>query len=210
MNLHSPARALVVGAAALVLLAGCASADSGAGAPPAPPAGAPAADGPVLGQGMVLQKDDAAPVFCLGAVAESYPPQCSGPEIVGWDWGAVELTESASGVTWGTFAVVGDWDGERFEVLEDPIPLALYDPMAAEPDPRLDPANAGVGEESELLGIQEELAEQDAFEVLVSSVENGYLFVTVIHDDGSIQDYLDAEYGADRIAVVSALQPVGS
>ncbi len=66
-------------------------------------------------------------------------PQCSGPEIDGWDWTTIELKETASDVTWGAFAVIGFWDGERFEVTEPPIPLALYDPMPLDPDPRLDP-----------------------------------------------------------------------
>jgi hypothetical protein len=31
--------------------------------------------------------DTETPEVCLGPVAESYPPQCNGPELVGWEWG---------------------------------------------------------------------------------------------------------------------------
>lgn len=200
-------RALVVGAAILVTaLAGCATEQPGA-APDLPTSpGSPAADRYVIGQGTVLEIDGEDPVFCLGPVMESYPPQCDGPAIVGWDWEGIDIKESSNGVTWGTFAVVGEWDGAVFTVKETPIPLALYDPPAQDPDPRTDPENAGAGTEDELVAMQEDLHEFADFEVLTSYPDNGYLWVTVLYDDGSIQDYLDAVYGEDRVAVVSALR----
>jgi hypothetical protein len=90
--------ALVITASGIALLAGCAG-------PPAVTPGsdggatsdigvAIAAPGEVAGQGTVIQVGDTAPHLCLGPVAESYPPQCSGPEITGWDWDAVEGVES--------------------------------------------------------------------------------------------------------------------
>src|SRR5690554_552751 len=170
--------AVTLGAAAL-LLSGCAStagpddAVVGGGlqiTPGVPPA-AIAADGDVLGQGTVLQLEGEAASLCLGAVAESYPPQCAGPEIVGWDWAAVDGEESANSVTWGTYAVQGTWDGERFTVTEPPIMLALYDAMSI-PDPLRDPANAGETPEAELMAIQEELPKLGTVDFLSSGVEN--------------------------------------
>ncbi|WP_108719774.1 hypothetical protein [Miniimonas sp. S16] len=61
----------------------------------------------------LLQRDGADPVACLGGVLESYPPQCSGPVVIGLDWDDVADAEHASGVTWGTGWVVGTYDGER-------------------------------------------------------------------------------------------------
>lgn len=211
MTFTSPARpraALLLGAAALlVALAGCTTPQPGADTPDVPDSpGSPAADTNVIGQGTVLQVDGEDPVLCLGGVMESYPPQCEGPVVEGWDWNPIEIKESSGGVTWGTFAVVGSWDGEVFTLAEPPVPLALYDPPMQEPDPRTDPENAGAGDEDELLRIQEDLHDFVDFEVLTSYPENGYLWVTVIYDDGSIQEYFDAVYGADRIAVVSALR----
>jgi hypothetical protein len=192
-----------------LFLAGCGQPISGGGIdinPPMPPATIPAA-GEVLGQGTVLQLDGEPAEFCLGAVAESYPPQCSGPEIVGWDWATVDGAESASSVTWGTYAVQGTWDGERMTVTQPPIMLALYDPMMV-PDPFRDPANAGDTAEAELLRIQAEVHELDSLNSLYSGVENGYLFVSVIYDDGQVQDYFDELYGPDVVVVESALRPV--
>ncbi len=92
----------------------------------------PAAPGSVMGQGTVLQAGEALPRFCLGGVQESYPPQCTGPELLGWDWDQVQQSERASGVTWGTFAVTGTWNGIRFTPTTAPIPLSLYDAMPFE------------------------------------------------------------------------------
>lgn len=198
--------------AATLLLTGCAGAQFAGDSsgvdigPPSPPA-AIAADGEVLGQGTVLQLDGEPANFCLGGVAESYPPQCSGPEVVGWDWASVDGEESASGVTWGAYAVQGAWDGTQFTVTEPPIMLALYDPMMVV-DPHRDPANAGETAEAELLQIQTELHELGTVDLLSSGAENGYLFVSVVYDDGQVQRYFDELYGAEVIVVVSALRPV--
>ena len=75
------------------------------------------------GNGTVLD-DGRGPQLCLGGVAESYPPQCSGVPLAGWAWGAVEGEESAAGTTWGDFHVVGTYDGETFTVTEagPPVP----------------------------------------------------------------------------------------
>ena len=195
----------------LLMLAACAEPAGDAGDPDGlfgPPT-AIAADGEVFGQGVVLQSDGEAASLCLGAVAESYPPQCSGPEVVNWDWASVDGAESASGVTWGSYAVQGTWDGERFTVTQPPIMLALYDPMVV-PDPKRDPANAGTTSEAELLEIQEELHGLDGVEVLHSSPENGYLFVGIVYDDGQLQRYFDDLYGSDVVIVESALRPIDS
>jgi len=77
----------------------------------------------------VLEAPGAGPQLCLGGIAESLPPQCGGPGIVGWDWDAVDGEESASGTTWGTFHVVGTFLDGTFTVTEPPGP----------PDPALSP-----------------------------------------------------------------------
>lgn len=49
--------------------------------------------------------------LCLGGVAESYPPQCSGPKLAGWDWSDVTgQYEEASGTRWGSFILTGTYD----------------------------------------------------------------------------------------------------
>ena len=180
-----------------VVLAGCAS--------PAPPGSdvPQPNDAPVLGQGTVLQKGDDPAQFCLGGVMESYPPQCSGPELVGWNWDAVEGEESANGVTWGAYAVWGTWNGTSLTVTES-IMFALFDPMPVD-DPFLHEANAGGSDESTLLGIQDGIADDAPVQVLSSYPQNGYLFVTVLYDDGAVQAWADRTYGTDVVQVRSAL-----
>lgn len=188
---------------AVLALGGCATPSSPGGQPPS----GIAAEGEVLGQGTVLQVDDAAPMFCLGGVLQSYPPQCDGPEIIGWDWDSVDGAETASGVTWGGYALQGTWDGERFTLTQPAMLLALYDPMPFE-DPYADPENAGTTEESRLLEIQQEVIADPELRPLESGPRNGYLFATYLHDNGDIQRYLDDRYGPDVVHVVSALRPI--
>jgi hypothetical protein len=61
---------------------------------------------------LVLESPEHRPQLCRD-VATSYPPQCGGPDVVGWNWEAVEGEESASGTTWGSYRVVGTWDAQR-------------------------------------------------------------------------------------------------
>lgn len=199
------AGALLLGLCACAQPAGSASADhepqDGSTAP------APAAPGLVTAVATVLQENDDPPELCLGGVAESFPPQCGGPEITGWDWNAVEA-DSAQGTIWGEYTVKGTWDGETFRLTE--AASAPTDPTALADDPRLDPDNAGaVGRdlsESETQELQDEVLTD--LGGLGGWSENGYVWVTVAYDDGSIQSYADDTYGADRVAVQSALRDV--
>ncbi|MGF1662177.1 MAG: hypothetical protein ACFCVG_06855 [Kineosporiaceae bacterium] len=75
----------------------------------------------------VLDDGAAGPQLCAGGVQESYPPQCAGPPVAGWDWDAVDH-EAASGVRWGSYRLVGTWDGETFTVTEQATPPAPSEP----------------------------------------------------------------------------------
>lgn len=107
-----------------------------------PSAGAvptPVPDGEVRTSGLVTVLDTGeGPELCLGAVAESYPPQCGGPRLEDFDFGDVGA-EEASGVTWGQYAVTGTYDGTTFTVT-DAIPAALYDTVAKPEAGGLEPA----------------------------------------------------------------------
>lgn len=87
----------------------------------------------------VLEAGDSGPRLCH-AVAESYPPQCDGPPIVGWDWDAVDGEETASGVTWVDAVLTGTWDGERFTVTRPAESVSAW----PEPPP-VDPAELAPG-----------------------------------------------------------------
>lgn len=189
--------------AAVLVLAACATSTPGDGPGPGGGSNDPVAPVDVVGQGTVIQVGDAPPELCLGAVAESYPPQCSGVPLLEWDWTLYAGSESAAGTTWGTYAVFGSWDTENLTV-NDAIQLALYDPMVVV-DPLLDPANAGTSTEEELAAIQDGIVDAAPVEVLMTVPQNGYLFVTVIHDDGAVQAWADETYGTGVVAVRSAL-----
>lgn len=187
-------------------LTGCAPAGTPGGTPPAPAKPtAIAAEGKVIGQGTVLQVGDAAPKFCLGPVRESYPPQCDGPEIIGWDWKGLDGVESAGGTTWGAYAVVGTWDGEKFTATDAPMLLALYDPMPVI-DPYTQPDHTGTTNEARLTEVQDALSVDSTLAPLASWIENGYVFASYYYDDGDIQSFLDDKFGEDAVHVVSAFR----
>lgn len=77
--------------------------------------------------GTVLESTAHGPQLCLGGVMDSLPPQCGGPDIVGWDWDAVAGEESANGSTWGEYRVVGTYTDGVFTLTE----------AAGPPDPSL-------------------------------------------------------------------------
>ena len=91
--------------------------------------------------------------LCLGGVAESLPPQCSGPVVVDLDpqgW-----TETMGGVTWGDRTVVVAWppvDGELV-LIEDGPPRP---PSGESSEADLDPG--GSHDEATLMGIQDQLS----------------------------------------------------
>ena len=213
MTRHRRPLLVTLGAASVLALAGCAT-PAGSAAPssagdapvgaslgslwPAPP------EGDVIAQGTVMDVGGEAEL-CLGPIAESYPPQCSGIPIADWTWEGIDGSESSGDTTWGAYAVQGEYDGEQFTVSQPPVMLALYDPMMQE-----DPTGGkpGQGDEATLTEIQDELPDilQEAY--LGSWVENGWLYIDVVWDDGTWQKAADDDYGDDTVIVRSAMRPV--
>ncbi len=198
----------VLAAAVALFLAASLSACASTGSGPGTDMGGdgipePIPAGDVIGQGTVLQEGETSAQFCIGAVMESYPPQCGGMPLVAWTFPEGTF-EEASDVRWGTYAIVGSWDGESFEVTGEVVPLALYSPPAML-DERLDEANAGAGDEATLTEIQDEIAGFGNDSILSTWQQNGYVFVQVRYDDGTVQGWLDQRYGPDLVAVQSAL-----
>lgn len=189
----------------LALLAGCATPAASApssGAPlgaawPAPP------EGEVIATGTVMDVDGAVEL-CLGPIMESYPPQCDGIPLSGWAWDGVEGSETSGATTWGAYAVYGTYDGETFTNTRPPIMLALFDPIARE-----DPTGGvpGASNDATLTAIADELPAQLGAGYLTSSPQNGYLWVSVLWDDGTWQDAVDAEYGPGVVVISSAIWP---
>lgn len=126
----------------MAALSGCATpagGPSGSAAPATPPSAsavpsadaAPSADGLLsTGHPVTVLDDGDGAELCLGGVAESLPPQCGGPALVGWDWGEHDgAFEERSGVRWGDFVVTGAYDAEADEfAVSEVTPAADYDP----------------------------------------------------------------------------------
>jgi len=257
---------------------------------------------------VVVRDEGRGAELCVGGVAESLPPQCGGPTLVGWDWSDHEGGyERLAGITWGEFVVIGNYDAAAdeffptdvvaareahvrpgFEPLGDTTPCpeptggwrvvdegmttdaarqevferaasiegyssawvdqsrnpaSLVDPNAitdslawelAMNDPLLTIVNVTVvGDPGEVeSGLREVwggmlcvstakrtdaelqevidhlLATTDGVLVIGRAGMEEYIEMQVIHDDGSLQDRLDAEYGDGVVRVSSALVPV--
>ncbi len=193
-------------AASLLLVAACGTdtadsvADTVGDPKPEMPTAIPAADGPVVGLGLVLDTDQ--PGFCLGPVAESYPPQCTGLAMTGWDWSEHRGEfDNAGGVKFGSFAVTGTFDGETL-TYQSAVSGALYDPM---PTPQPTSSATEDHTQAELEDIAQQLNELPG--ALTTMPGDNLVVVDVVHDDGSIQEWADATYGAGLVFVHSALAP---
>ncbi len=196
----------------LLVLSACAASPGSAAPTNSPASGQPLEEaqpapptGPVTGTGTVIDTGGDAQL-CLGAIMESYPPQCLGIPIDDWTWDGVDGSETSGDVTWGAYAVRGTYDGGRFTNTEPPIMLALFDPPAAE-----DPTGGrdGGASEAELTRVQEEIAAALGPRALSVWTERGYVWLGVAWDDGTIQAAADAEYGEGVVIVTSALRQVG-
>ncbi|MBO9627430.1 MAG: hypothetical protein J7484_13790 [Microbacterium sp.] len=169
-------------------------------ADPTPPVGRVIAPGTVIDTAGTVQ-------LCLGAVAESAPPQCDGIPVDGWTWDGLDGSETSGDTRWGAYAVYGTYDGSRFTVTSDlPIMLALYDPIRPE-----DPTGGvdGTASDADLAGVQEDLSGRLGTSALSLYQERGYVWLQVAWDDGTIQRAVDADYGAGTVVVTSAMREVG-
>ena len=197
--------------AALLLLAACGGQDAttasdtstGSGRPTEVPTDVPAAPGTVTTRTLVTVLDTGSPELCLGPVAESWPPQCGGPPIDGWDWADLNgAFERQQGVRWGQFLVTGTWDGERFGY-EGAIPAALYDTVADDGAGPALPEPAVEHTQAELEAIAREVGDLPGAQGAYA--QDGHVLVDVTYDDGSLQAWVDQEHGEGVVVVTSML-----
>jgi hypothetical protein len=209
----------LLAALAALVLAGSACSDEGSDdVAHDPVASVPATSGPpeaAVPDGPVRTRDLATVMdtgqgaeLCLGPVAESYPPQCGGPALVDWDWAEHDGTFDQQGdVRWGTYAITGTWDGTSFTA-SDAISGALYDPAMPTPTPTPTPATAH--SDSELEGIAAELqAAPGVLGAYGGEGSEGHVLADVYYDDGTLQEWADATYGAHVVIVSPALVDAG-
>jgi hypothetical protein len=210
MSLRRRVAASTVLLAALTVIAACATPSgsagptgAGDGAPdrPAPIAAAPLPSGAVVGAGTVLDDGDGAELCAI--VMESYPPQCSGIPLEGWSWDGLEGAETSGDVTWGAYAVQGSYDGDTLTVSGTPVLLALYDPA-----PVTGPMGPGEADAQTVERALDDLRARWDARLISSGAGEGYAAVTVIWDDGSLQEEADAAYGEGVVRVDSFLRAV--
>ena len=118
--------------ALLVVATGCGDQPSGGTAaaedPVASPTSVPGASGTVATSQQVLVSDDGSGVrMCSSGISDLVgPPTCDAYTVTGWDWARVPDSEVQDGVRWGSYRVVGTFDGSTFAVEEatrpDPEP----------------------------------------------------------------------------------------
>lgn len=194
-------------AAALSALAlsGCATAAAGDSSGqslgttyPRPPAGEVVAQGTVMDVAGDIE-------LCLGAIAESYPPQCSGIPLEGWSWEGIDGSETSGDTRWGAYALQGTYDGSAFTSTQPPVMLALFDP-APSTDVNVEPGDTP---EDRLVAIQNDIPDRLGADFLGSSVDQGHLWVDVVWDDGTWQQAADEDFGESVVIIRSALRPAG-
>ncbi len=155
----------------------------------------------------VLEKDSRGdgPQLCVGGVAESFPPQCSGVDLLDWSWDdEAGAFQERAGVRWGEFMVTGD-----FSPADHTMRVTDVQTDGPEPSPRPPRCTDDCEQPTdELLAIASEITgEYDG--VHSSAVDGtGTVEVGVSYDDGSLQRALDEKYGAGLIRVESTLVPV--
>ncbi|GAB2621294.1 hypothetical protein GCM10027168_61580 [Streptomyces capparidis] len=152
----------------------------------------------------VLESPDHGPQLCH-TVAESLPPQCAGPDVVGWDWSRVRA-QTENGTTWGEYRLVGTWDGKRFTPTEPP---AAASSGAGAPEPRIEPSVPARRTADDLAGTQRRL-HTDRPELLGSHAdeEAGVVVATATVATREAQRVLDERYGAGSVVLVGWLEPL--
>ncbi len=86
----------------------------------------------------VLENPKDAPRLCLGAVATSLPPQCGGPRITNWDWSSAPRVADVAGVRYGSYVVIGTYNGTSFTLTRPPVSPQDYTGPRPAPEPEPD------------------------------------------------------------------------
>lgn len=81
---------------------------------------------------IVMQSRTHGPELCIGATAAVYPLQCGGLPVTNWSWDKVEGERREGGRTWGTYRLVGTYDGAAFTVITASLPPPARQPSAEE------------------------------------------------------------------------------
>ena len=99
--------------------------------------------GELIARATVLEDRSHGAQLCLGGILESLPPQCGGPDLIGWDWDAVTGFDAVGDTRWGEFVVIGTYDraAATFTLTRPAVPAEEYDgaglPAGQDPEAEL-------------------------------------------------------------------------
>jgi hypothetical protein len=103
---------------------------------------------------------------------------------------------------WGSFAVTGTFDGTTLRAT-GAVPLALYDTIA-EPSPRpMAPPDLTAAQWAD---VESGIRRLPGLLTTGREGDAGPLLVDVVYDDGMLQAWADASFGAGAVVVTSALR----
>lgn len=167
-------------------------------------------------QPVTVLDDGEGPQLC-GFVAESYPPQCSGYPLLGWDWNRVEH-ETASGTRWTSAVLTGTFDGLRFTVTGvdtaatgEPRPVPGFAPACPEPEGGwqvVDPdatAQVNLSGAAEWARGMEEVGAVWVTEITPGNAADAILTVTTTGDVASLELELRRVWGG-KLCVAEAVE----
>jgi hypothetical protein len=161
----------------------------------------------------VLENDEHGPQLC-DMVMQSMPPQCGGPDVIGWDWAEVRH-ESVRGVRWGLYTVTGTWDGDRLTLTEpprEPAPRQNAEEPDRTPTPCPAPEGGCVGgaerSQADLTRIQDRVMKEKGVLRASAGTVGNRVEVTAWLATDELRERLDATYGKGVVVVESVLKPV--
>jgi hypothetical protein len=91
----------------------------------------------------VLENADHGPQLCT-MMMDSYPPQCGGPDVAGWSWSGVPFQEAVK-TKWGSYLLVGTFDGKTFTLTQPPQTPGTPTPTPADRSEYATPCDAPPG-----------------------------------------------------------------
>ncbi|TIC84380.1 hypothetical protein [Nocardioides sp. GY 10127] len=168
------------------------------------PTSVPSTTKTLMTRDVVLVLDDGSGAeACLGPIAQTVPPQCTGTPLDGFSFADEKKASwvKRGGVTYGQFELVGTWDGETFTV-RTATPAADYDGPSVAVSTPAPPLRRLT--DDQLAAISQEVSGVPG--VTGSYVgEDSQVVATTPWDDGSIQEYCNVAYGTNTVQVVSVL-----
>jgi hypothetical protein len=162
------------------------TARSGGTAPPTRASASPSPEQRYEATGIVIQQRGGPVMLCLGAIDLSLPPSCGTMPITNWDWARVKGEERLLGVTWGSYHVVGTYDGTSFTLTDVGPPRPSEGPSDQIVIPCPEPEGGWVASDP---SRTTELDRRAAGDLAAGQPDSAGWWVKIIHQPGSADVY---------------------